>query len=122
MGAGEESLRQTLAGLRSLLLVGSATRCRSIESWRSVQITRRDMLRAAGSASALFATGPAFSQAAPLKNLGLAPAGLPIRSRAGRGGALKYDYIEHCHNLGVGLVETRTIAPEEAQSFRKKME
>ena len=58
----------------------------------------------------------------PLKNLGLAPAGLPIRSRAGRGGAIKYDYIEHCHNLGVGVVETRAIAPEEAQSFRKKME
>jgi len=85
-------------------------------------MTRRDMLRAAGSASASFATERAFGQAAPLKNLGLAPAGLPIRSRAGRGGALKYDYIEHCHSLGVGVVETRTIASEEAQSFRKKME
>src|SRR4051812_24279856 len=85
-------------------------------------MTRRDMLRAAGSASALFTIEQAFGQAMPLKNLGIAPAGLPVRSRAGRGGTLKYDYIEHCHSLGVGVVEMRAIAPEEAQSFRKKME
>jgi len=80
------------------------------------------MLRAAGSASALLATDQAFGQAMPLKNLGVAPAGLPIRSRAGRGGTIKYDYIEHCHDLGVGVIETRAIAPEQAQSFRQKME
>ena len=85
-------------------------------------MTRRDMLRTAGSASALFTMEQAFGQGMPLKNLGVAPAGLPIRSRAGRGGTVKFDYIEHCHNLGVGVVEMRAFEPEEAQSLRKKME
>ena len=38
-------------------------------------MTRRDMLRTAGSASALFTMEQAFGQAMPLKNLGVAPAG-----------------------------------------------
>jgi sugar phosphate isomerase/epimerase len=85
-------------------------------------MTRRDMLRAAGSVSAFLVAKQAIGQAMPLKNLGIAPAGLPVRSRAGRGGTMKFDYVEHCHNLGVGVVEVRAIAPEEAQGFRRKME
>ena len=85
-------------------------------------MTRRDILKTAGSATAAFTMERAFGQAMPLKNLGVAPAGLPVRSRAGRGGTIKFDYVEHCRNLGVGVVEVRTVAPEEAQSFRKKME
>ena len=85
-------------------------------------MTRRDILRTAGSASALFTIEHAIGQAMPLKNLGVAPAGLPVRSRAGRGGAIKFDYVEHCHSLGVGVVEMRAIAPEEAKAFRQKME
>ncbi len=85
-------------------------------------MTSREMLRAAGSASALFSMEHAFGQAMPLKNLGVAPAGLPVRSRAGRGGTLKFDYVEHCHSLGVGVVEMRAIAADEAPGFRRKME
>src|SRR3954452_17141802 len=101
---------------------GCAIRCRSSELLEGVEMTRRDILRTAGSASALFTMEHAIGQTMPLKNLGVAPAGLPVRSRAGRGGAVKFDYVEHCHSLGVGVVEMRAIAPEEAQAFRKKME
>jgi sugar phosphate isomerase/epimerase len=85
-------------------------------------MTRRTMLQAAGPALWTLDRAMAAPQSMPLKNLGIAPAGLPVRSRAGRAGTIKFDYVEHCHNLGVGVVELREFKPEEAQSIRRKME
>ena len=65
--------------------------------------TRREILAAAGAAAACMSLKPAFAQMAvrPLANLGGAPAGFPIRTRAGRGGPKPFDFVEHCHNLGL---------------------
>ena len=89
-------------------------------------MTRRQILGAAGAASAWMAAGPGRAQTPPkqLSNLGGAPAGFPIRMRAGRGGAKPFDVVEHCHNLGLGVVETRLPGtdPEAIKTLRQKVE
>jgi 3-oxoisoapionate decarboxylase len=66
-------------------------------------MTRRQILGAAVAAPVwLGAQAPK-----PLANLGGAPAGFPVRSRAARGGGKAFDFVEHCHGLGLGVVETR---------------
>jgi sugar phosphate isomerase/epimerase len=57
-------------------------------------------------------------------NLGGAPAGFPARSRAAREQKKPFDFVEHCHSLGLGSVETRLPAtsPEEVKAFRQKLE
>jgi 3-oxoisoapionate decarboxylase len=89
-------------------------------------INRREMLQAAGAACALLPLriGSAQSAGKQLPNLGGAPAGFPIRTRAGRAGAKPFDFVEHCHNLGLGVVETRLASadPEATQAFRKRIE
>ena len=75
-------------------------------------ITRRQILvslATAGAASAWLAVEPLQAQTPPkhLPNFGGAPAGFPVRTRAGRGGAKPFDFVEHCHSLGLGVVETR---------------
>ncbi len=89
-------------------------------------MTRRHLLGAAGAASALLSIKPGWAQPSvkPMRNMGGAPAGFPIRTRAGHGGAKPFDFVEHCHNLGFGVVETRLPAnnPESIKAFRQKVE
>jgi len=89
-------------------------------------MTRRELLGAAGAASALLSLKTGYTQPppAPMRNIGGAPAGFPMRARAGRGGGQTFDFVEHCHNLGFGVVETRLPAnnPDSIKAFRQKIE
>ena len=89
-------------------------------------MTRRQILGSAPAAAAWLAAQPGQAQMAPkqLANLGGAPAGFPIRTRAGRGGAKPFDFVEHCHNLGLGVVETRLPGTDAAavKALREKVE
>jgi sugar phosphate isomerase/epimerase len=73
-------------------------------------MTRRDLL-AAGAASLVLSAAEK-----PLRNIGGAPAGFPIRTKAGA-----FDFVEHCHNLGLGVVETRLPKTDPA-AFRRRLE
>src|SRR5580700_8741267 len=89
-------------------------------------MTRRQLLGAAGAASALLSLKPGWAQPSgkPIRNMGGAPAGFPVRSRASRGGAKPFDFVEYCHSLGFGVVETRLppTDPESIKAFRQKIE
>src|ERR1035438_1967717 len=89
-------------------------------------MTRRQILGSAPAAAAWLAAQPGQAQMPPkqLANLGGAPAGFPIRTRAGRGGAKPFDFVEHCHNLGLGVVETRLPGTDAAavKALREKVE
>src|SRR5580704_15065561 len=89
-------------------------------------MTRRQMLRAAGAASALLSLKPGWAQPSgkPMRNMGGAPAGFPVRSRASRGGAKPFDFVEYCHSLGFGVVETRLppTDPDSVKAFRQRIE
>lgn len=84
------------------------------------------MLRATGSASALLSmkSAPAQPQVKQLRNLGGAPAGFPVRSRAARQGGQPFDFIGHCHNLGLGVVETRLQSTDAqgVKNLRQRLE
>jgi sugar phosphate isomerase/epimerase len=84
------------------------------------------MLAAAGAAATLLPLKPALAQLAakPMRNMGGAPAGFPIHSRAARGGSKPFDFVEYCHSLGFGVVETRLppTDPESIKAFRQKIE
>lgn len=82
-------------------------------------MTRRSLLIAAGSLPAL-----ALAQSGTLRNLGGAPAGFPIRTRMAREANQPFDFVEYCHGLGLGVVETR-LDPKDAEAgrvLRKKCE
>jgi 3-oxoisoapionate decarboxylase len=89
-------------------------------------LTRREMVGAACAASTWLAAKPGHAQAPArqLANLGGAPAGFPVRSRASRGGPKPFDFVEHCHNLGLGVVETRLPGTDAAaiKTLRQKVE
>ncbi len=89
-------------------------------------MTRRQILGAAGAASAWMAAESAHAQtpAKQIPNLGGAPAGFPIRTRAARGGGKPFDFITHCHNLGLGVVETRLPGTDAdaIKTLRQKVE
>lgn len=89
-------------------------------------MTRRQLLASAGAAAAGVAARSAHAQTPPqpLPNFGGAPAGFPVRTRAGRGGAKPFDFVEHCHSLGLGVVETRlaNTEPETVKTLRQKVE
>src|SRR5436190_18692708 len=78
-------------------------------------MTRRELLYAAG-AAACASLAPVRAQSKALSNFGGAPAGFPMHNRAGRDGAKPFDFVEHCHNLGFGVVETRLPRSEEHTS------
>ena len=84
------------------------------------------MLGVAGSAVASLSMSPAPAEAdeKQLRNMGGAPAGFPARSRAARETGKPFDFVEHCHNLGFGVVETRLESndPEAAKKFRQKLD
>jgi sugar phosphate isomerase/epimerase len=89
-------------------------------------MTRRQLLQAAGTASALFALHPVSAQteAAPSRNFGGAPAGFPAHMRASREQNKPFDFVDYCHSLGFGVVETRLDFrnPEAARTLRQKLE
>jgi sugar phosphate isomerase/epimerase len=81
-------------------------------------MTRREMM---GALAAL----PLAAQGSQMRNIGGAPAGFPIRSRAGRGTPRGFDFLEHCHNLGLGVAETRlppSTEPDGIRKFRERAE
>ena len=81
-------------------------------------LTRRELLAAAGSAAMLAHAGKTTLR------MGGAPTAFAVRSRAARAGNTKFDVVEHCHNLGLGGVETSRPpeTPDAAKSFRQKLE
>ncbi len=88
-------------------------------------MTRRELLGTAAAAGLAARAAWAQSAIKPSRNLGGAPAGFPIRSRAMRERNQPFDFVEHCHNLGLGVVETRIPAnagPDWAAGFRERLE
>ncbi|MBS1854914.1 MAG: sugar phosphate isomerase/epimerase [Acidobacteria bacterium] len=83
-------------------------------------ITRRTALTVTAGA---FLAGRGFSAEA-MRNIGGAPAGFPIRTRAARGRGETFDVVEHCHELGLGVVETRLSSTEPAAigALRRRIE
>ncbi len=83
------------------------------------------MLQAAGASAAWLSAQSARGQVVgQLRNMGGAPAGFPMASRAARQGNQPFDFVEHCHNLGFGVVETRLdlANPDAAKQFRQRLE
>ncbi len=114
-------------------------------------MTRRQMLAAAGSASAMFTIDQVWAQSPPvqLKNMGGAPAGFPAHSSAGRGrgaapaagapaagapaaargggggGRPAFDFLGYFHSLGFGVAEGARPAsndPADIKAFRARVE
>ncbi|HET8548655.1 MAG TPA: TIM barrel protein [Bryobacteraceae bacterium] len=85
-------------------------------------ISRRQLLQAASVTTAQRAFADTDRKLSP--NLGGAPAGFPMRARAARAASKPFDFIEHCHNLGLGVVETRLDHrnPDAIREFRNKTE
>ncbi len=86
-------------------------------------MTRRALLRTA--AAAVAATQAAAQKdlppvVKPSRNLGGAPAGFPIRTAMMRQRNQPFDFVEHCHLLGLGVVETRQIG--DPRAFRDRIE
>jgi len=81
-------------------------------------MTRRELL---GTALAAAATQ---LRAAPnaLRNIGGAPAGFPVRTKAARAAGKPFDFVDHCHSLGLGVVETRLPQQGSPADFRRKIE
>ena len=83
-------------------------------------MTRRELLGTA--AAAAVAAAGAAAQAKPSRNLGGAPAGFPIRSGMMRRRQQPFDFVEYCHSLGLGVVETRLPAISDPRAFRDRIE
>ena len=89
-------------------------------------MTRREILGAAMGAA--IGAGRAAAQkdlpgvVRPSRNLGGAPAGFPIRSGQMRQRSQPFDFVEHCHLLGLGIAETRLPANFDPHTFREKIE
>jgi len=88
-------------------------------------ISRRDILVLAGSAPAWLASSATAAPAtgnAP--RLGGAPTAFALRMRAARAGGQRFDIVEHCHNLGLGGVQTNppSTDPEAIRAFRSRLD
>ena len=84
-------------------------------------MTRREIL----AVSALpLVRAAAQSADKPFRNLGGAPAGFPIHSRMARETHQPFDFVDYCHGLGLGVVETRLdlSKPDAAHALRQKVE
>jgi sugar phosphate isomerase/epimerase len=72
-------------------------------------------------ATAMSAAGlslkPARAETATLRNMGGAPAGFPMHSRGARDSGKPFDFVEYCHTLGFGVLETRL--PTDADAIKK---
>jgi sugar phosphate isomerase/epimerase len=99
-------------------------------------LTRRQVLAAAGAASAWGALLPSEARseafggesagAAPpvAPKMGGAPTAFSQRSRGARGGGKPFDIIEHCHSIGLAGVQTNppSTDPAEIKKFRARLE
>ncbi len=101
-------------------------------------VTRRDLLKTAASAvlTAPFATAsrPALAAAASgiqtavnrygRRGIGAAPTGFAARARANAAATPPVDWVDYCHGLGLGGVETRTppTDPAEIAKLRAKLD
>ena len=94
-------------------------------------ITRRQMLAAAGSATAIWTLDRASAQNAQLRNMGGAPAGFGARSTGGRGRGAgggrgrAFDFLGYFHGLGFGVAEGARPAsndPADVKAFRERVE
>jgi sugar phosphate isomerase/epimerase len=83
-------------------------------------MTRRGLLGTAAAAAAAAVEAAAQPVVKPSRNLGGAPAGFPIRSGQMRQRNQPFDFVEHCHSLGFGVVETRL--PADTRGFRDRIE
>ncbi len=85
-------------------------------------MTRRDF--AAAAAAALCSGASSAAEEPVLRNMGGAPAGFPVRSRAARDQGHPFDFVEYCHSLGFGVVETRLNTADEAavKDLRRKLD
>jgi len=85
--------------------------------------TRRQMIAAALSA-ALLPLKSARAETATLRNMGGAPAGFPMHNRAARDSSKPFDFVEYCHSLGFGVVETRFPSTEAdaIKKFRQRLD
>src|SRR5471032_1778171 len=85
--------------------------------------TRRQMLACAAS-GAFLSLKPSAAQPQHLRNMGGAPAGFPMHSRAARDSNKPFDFVEYCHSLGFGAVETRLPGtdPEAIKKFRQRLD
>src|SRR5262249_15110806 len=77
-------------------------------------MTRRKML----AGSAVWLAQSAIADTKQLRDMGCAPAGVPMRFRMRSGPDRSFDFIDHCHNLGFGVVETR-LASTDAETIKK---
>ena len=99
-------------------------------------LTRRQLLEAAGAASAWSALVPpdARSEAMGSTSAGAAPPTAPkmggtptafaLRARAARNGGPPFDMVEHCHALGLAGVQTNppSTDPAEIKKFRQRLD
>ena len=85
-------------------------------------MTRREWIQGAG--VALLPLAGARAEAARMPDMGGAPAGFPANARAAREANKPFDFIEHCHNLGFGVVETRLTSTDPAaiRQMRARLE
>ena len=99
-------------------------------------LTRRQVLAAAGAASAWSALIPSQARSEALggesagaappiaPKMGGAPTAFSLRSRGARGGGQPFDIIEHCHSIGLAGVQTNppSTDPAEIKKFRARLE
>ncbi|HMC62806.1 MAG TPA: sugar phosphate isomerase/epimerase family protein [Candidatus Solibacter sp.] len=85
--------------------------------------TRRQMIATAASA-ALLSLRPAAAETATLRNMGGAPAGFPMHNRGARDSGKPFDFMEYCHSLGFGAMETRlpSTDADAIKKFRQRLD
>jgi 3-oxoisoapionate decarboxylase len=88
-------------------------------------MTRREMLIAASSAPAFLSTTAAAATTNPYgkRGLGAAPTGFMARMRVNREAKPPVDWVDYCHGLGLGGVETSAppTDPEAINKYRDKI-
>lgn len=82
-----------------------------------MNVSRREMISLLGAAAATTQLKAADSN--PLHNIGGAPAGFPVRYKAARDSGKPFDFVDYCHSLGLGVVETRLPQGPPADLRRK---
>jgi sugar phosphate isomerase/epimerase len=99
-------------------------------------LTRRQVLAAAGAASAWSALVPSSSRSETLGSaaagaswptapkMGGTPTAFAVRTRAARNAGQPFDIVEHCRSIGLGGVQTNppSTDPGEIAKFRKRLE
>lgn len=88
-------------------------------------MTRRDLLAAVGFVPALLSRlNAASTNPFGKRGLGGAPAGFGLRNRANSMANPPVDFVDYCHSLGLGGVQTRLPSndPEAVRKFRQTIE